>query len=63
MRTLSNDLLQKVLTLVPLIATRLEVYVITTTTVIYDSYGTLQETLNNLKCLKLKIYAQENVSD
>ena len=54
--TLSNTLLQKVLTLVPLTATGPEVFVATMTTFISGSYDALEETLNNMKSLKLKSY-------
>ena len=54
--TLSNTLLQKVLTLVPLTETGPEVFVATVTKFLSDSYGTLEETLNHTKSLKLKIY-------
>ena len=52
--TLSNDLLQKVLSLVPLTVTGPEVYVATMTTIIPDSYYSLVDTLNHMKNLKLK---------
>ena len=52
--TFSNDLLQKVLALVPLTATGPEVYVATMTTIISDSYYSLADTLNQMKSLKLK---------
>ena len=61
--TLSNTLLQKVLTLVPLTATGPEVFVATMTTFLSDSYDALEETLNHIKSLKLKIYSGENVTD
>ena len=54
MSTLSNDLLQRVLTLVPLTATGPEVYVANMTTIISDSYYSLVDTLNQMKNLKLK---------
>ena len=50
--TLSNTLLQKVLTLVPLTATWPEVFVATMTTFISDFYDALEETLNHMKSLK-----------
>ena len=56
-------LLQKVLKLVPLTATGLEVYVVTMTTVISNSCASLVETLNHMKSLKLKDFLGENVSD
>ena len=51
--TLSNDLLRKVLTLVPLTATGPEVYVATMTTIISNSYYSLVDTLKHMKNLKL----------
>ena len=54
MSTLSNDLLQRVMTLVPLTATRPEVYVATMTTIISNSYYSLVDTLNQMKNIKLK---------
>ena len=61
--TLSNTLLQKVLTLVTLTATGPEVFVAAMTTFLSDSYDILEETLNHMKILKLKIYPVENVTD
>ena len=61
--TLSNTLLQKVLTLVPLTATGPEVFVFTMTTFFSDSYDALEETLIHMKSLKLKSYPGENVTD
>ena len=52
--TLSNTLLKKVMPLVPLTATRPEVYVATMTTIISNSYYSLVDTLNHMKSLKLK---------
>ena len=63
MSTLSNDLLQKVLTLVPLTATRPEVYVATMTTIISDSYYSLVDTLNHTKNLKLKDHPGRDAAD
>ena len=54
--TLSNTLLQKVLTLVPLTETGPEVFVATMTTFLSDSNDALVETLNHKKILKLKSY-------
>ena len=54
--TLSNTLLQRVLTLVPLTATGLEVFVAIMTTFISDSYDDLDETLTHMNSLKLKNY-------
>ena len=53
--TLSNDLLQRVLTLVPLTETRPEVYVATMITIISDSYYYLVDTLNQMKILNSRI--------
>ena len=61
--TLSNTRLQKVLTLVPLIATGPEVFVATMTTFLSDYYDALEETLNHMKSLKLKSYPGDNVTD
>ena len=61
--TLSNTILQKVLTLVPLTATGPEVFVATMTTFLSDYYDALEETLNHMKSLKLKSYPGENVTD
>ena len=44
-------------------ATGPEVFVATMTTFLSDSYDTLEETLNHMKSLKLKIYPGENVTD
>ena len=63
MSTLSNTFFQKVLTLVTLTATGPEVFVATITTFLSDSYDALEETLNHMKSLKLKIYPGENVTD
>ena len=52
--TLSNTLLQNVLTLVPLTATGPEVYVATMTTLISNSYNSLVYTLNHMNSIKLK---------
>ena len=62
-RTLSNTILQKVLTLVPLTATVIEIFVATMTTFLSDSYDALEKTLNHTKSLKLKNYPGENVTD
>ena len=63
MSTLSNTLLHKVLTLVPLKETGPEVFVTTMTTFLYDSYDALEDTLTHTKSLKLKSYPGENVTD
>ena len=60
--TFSNTLLQKVMKMVPLIATGPEVFVATMNKFIYDSYDALEETLTNTKSLKLKSYPGENVT-
>ena len=59
---MSNTILQKVLTLVPLTATGPEVFVATTTKFLYYSYDDLEETLTHMKSLKLKSYPGENVT-
>ena len=61
--TLSNTLLQKLLTLVPLTATGPEVFVANMTTFISDDYDALEETLNHMKILKLKSYSGENITE
>ena len=63
MSTFSNTLIQKVLTLVPLIATGPEVFVSTMTKFLSDSYETLENNFTHTKSLKLKIYPGENVTD
>ena len=50
----SNDLLKKVLTLVPLTSTGPEVYFATMTNVLSNYYYYLVDTLNHIKSLKLK---------
>ena len=60
---LSNYLLQKVPTIVPLTATVTEVCAITTTAILPDSYKYLDETPNNLRSLEIKKYPGENVAD
>ena len=47
----------------PLTATGPEVFFATITTFLSDSYDALEETLNHMKSLKLKIYPGENVTD
>ena len=61
--TLSNTLLQKLLTLVTLTATGPEVFVATMTTFLSGSYDSLEETITHMKSLKLKSYPGENVTD
>ena len=47
----------------PLTATGPEVFVATMTTLLSDSYDALEETLNNMKSLKLTSFSGENVTD
>ena len=61
--TLSNDLLQKVMTLVLLTATGPEVYVATMTTIISDSCYYLIDTLNHMNNLKLNDHPGRYVAD
>ena len=61
--TFSNDLLQKVLTLVPLTATGLEVFVATMNNITSDSYYSLVDTLNHTKNLKLKDHPVRDDAD
>ena len=61
--TLSNNPLQKVLTLVPLTETGPEVYVSTTTPIIHNSYDSLVDTMDHTKSIKLKDSLEENVTD
>ena len=49
--------------MVPMTATGPEVFVATMTSFLYDYYDALEETLNHMKSLKLKIYLGENVTD
>ena len=56
MNILSNTLLQKVLTLVLLTEIGNDVFVAIMNTFLSDSYDDLEETLNNIKSLKLKSY-------
>ena len=63
MSTLSNDLLQRVLILVPLTATGPEVYVATMNTIISDSYYSLMDTLNQMKNPKLKDHPDRDAAD
>ena len=58
----SNTLLNKVLTLGPLIVTGIEVFVATMNTFLSGSYDALEETLTHMKSLKLNIYPWENVT-
>ena len=61
--TLSNTLLQKVLTLVPLTATEPEMYVAIMTKFLSDSYDALEETLTYMNSFKIKSYLGENIAD
>ena len=56
--TLSNTILQKVLTLVPLTSTVPEVFVATTNTFLSDSYDALEETMKELE----RTYTQWSIS-
>ena len=46
--------------MVPLKATEPEVYITATPTIISDSNDALEETINNLKIIKLRIYMEDN---
>ena len=61
--TLSNNLLHKVLALVPLTATGPEVYVAIMNTFPSDYYDAFEETINHMKSLKIKSCTGENVTD
>ena len=54
--TLSNTLLHKVLILVPLTETGLELFVATITIFLSDSHDALEETLIHMNILRLKNY-------
>ena len=54
--TFSNDILQKVQTLVPLIATIDEVFFANMTTFLFYSYVDLEYTITHINSLKLKSY-------
>ena len=60
--TLSNTLLQKVMTLVPMTETGPEVYVATITTIISDFCYSLVDTLNHMKSLKIKYHSGRDVA-
>ena len=60
---MSNTILQKVLALVVLTEIGHDVFVAIMTTFFSASYDALEETLNNIKSLKLKSYPGENVTD
>ena len=62
-RALSNDLIQKVITLMPLIETEPEVYVAIITTFLSNSYDDLEETLTHTESIKLKSYPGDKVED
>ena len=47
----------------PLTATGPEVFVVTMTKFISDSYYALEETLTNMKSFKLKSYPEKNVTN
>ena len=49
--TLSYAILQKVPRLLPMAATGSEIYVVTTTTVIYDYYDYLEDNMKHLKII------------
>ena len=61
--TLSNTILHKVLTLLPLAATGSELFFATMTTLISDSCYYLKETLTHTNSIKLKIYPGKNVTN
>ena len=58
--SLSNILLQKVLQLVLLTETGPKVFVTTITTLLYNSHDALEETITDMKSLKLKSYQVDN---
>ena len=60
---MSNTLLQKVMSLVPLTTTGPEVYVATMATVLYGYYDSLVDIINHMKILKLKDHPGEYVTD
>ena len=60
--TLSNTIIQKVRTLVPMTANGTEVFVYTMTTFISDYYDALEETLTHMKSIKIRIYTGDNVT-
>ena len=60
--TLSNYLIQRIITLVPLTVTELEVYLVTMNNFIYDFYESLEEAMDHLNSIKLNGYYGENVS-
>ena len=62
-KTLSNDIIQKVLKLVPLTATAPEIYVATMNYALSKSYDNFKESINHINILKLKSSPWENVTD
>ena len=60
---MSNNLLHKVLKLVPLTATGTDVFVATMTTFLCDYYDDLEETITYMKSIKINSYLGENVTD
>ena len=63
MSTLLNNLLQKLLTLVPLSSTLPGVYIITMTIILSNSCYSLVDNLNHMKILKLKDCPGGDVAD
>ena len=61
--TLSNTLLQKVLTLVLLTSIGPGVFVATVTVFLSAYYDALEENLTHINSLKLKRYSRENITD
>ena len=60
---MSNTLLQKVMSLVPLTTTGPEVYVATMATVLYGYYDSFVDILNHMKIIKLKDHPGGYVTD
>ena len=60
---MSNNILQKLLTLLTLTATVPKAFVSTMNTFLSVYYDALEETINHMKSLKLKSYPGENVTD
>ena len=56
-----NNIIQKVLILVPLTETRPEVFVATMTTFLSDYYDALEENLTYMKILNIKSYLGDNI--
>ena len=63
MSTLSNDILQKVLTLLMIKLTGPEFYVSTAITILSYYYDAFDENLNHLESLNFNIHMEENVTD